>query len=111
MDFPDSHFDVIVDYGTFSSLDMSKALPEIIRVLKPAGTIICIETLGHNPFTNLKRTINVLLGKRTKWAATHIMKMKDWKHIFQYFIEYNIYYFGFTTLLLKPVYKILMEKK
>ena len=47
-------FDLILDYGTFSSLDIQLALPELIRVLKPNGTIIAVETLGHNPLFNLK---------------------------------------------------------
>jgi len=109
MSFPDNYFDVIVDYGTFSSLNMNKALPELVRVLKPNGTIICIETFGHNPLTNLKRKFNVFFGKRTKWAASHIMKTKDWTKIFLDFKQYKIYYFGFTTLLLSPFIKLFVN--
>src|SRR3989338_3515328 len=52
-----------------NSLDLRKALPEMIRVLKPEGLLMGIETLGHNPFLNLKRRVNVLRRKRTEWAA------------------------------------------
>ena len=65
MDFPDSSFDVVFDGGTFSSIDLNKAYPELSRVLKSDGVLIGIETFGHNPFTNLKRRINKLIGKRT----------------------------------------------
>lgn len=75
--FKDNSFDIIFDGGTFSSLDLRKAMPELVRVLKPDGFLIGIETLGHNPFTNLKRKQNRRTGKRTEWAADHIYTMKD----------------------------------
>jgi len=37
MEFPDNSFDIIFDGGTFSSLDLKKAYPELVRVLKPDG--------------------------------------------------------------------------
>jgi ubiquinone/menaquinone biosynthesis C-methylase UbiE len=105
--FPDDYFDIIADYGTFSSLNIQNALPEVVRILKPDGYLISIETLGHNPFTNLKRALNVLFGQRTKWAAYHIMKVKDWSYAMAFFNSSEIYYFGFTVLFLAPVLKIL----
>jgi ubiquinone/menaquinone biosynthesis C-methylase UbiE len=95
--FPDNIFDLILDYGTFSSLDMKKALPELIRILKPDGILIAIETLGHNPIYNLKRYLNVLQKKRTRWAAEHIMKIQDWNNFKIYFKDFEIKYFGFLT--------------
>ncbi len=103
MNFNDNYFDAIFDYGTFSSLDTQKALPEIIRVMKPNAAIFAIETFGHNPITNLKRWINVLRGKRTKWAANHIMKKKDWDLISTKFQFSEFYYFGFFVIFLGPV--------
>ena len=50
MQFPADSFDVVFDYGTFSSLDMEKAFPEILRVLKPTGSLIAIETLAPRFF-------------------------------------------------------------
>ena len=78
MEFPDNSFDIILDCGAFSSLDLEYALQELARVLKPDGMLIGIETLGHNPFANLKRRLNHLRGTRTKWAAGHILKMDDY---------------------------------
>jgi len=48
MTSPDNQFDLIVDYGAFSSVDMKKAVPDLLR------------------------------GIRTKWSAKHIMKLSDW---------------------------------
>ena len=110
MDLTDNSFDLIFDYGTFSSLDMKKAFPEILRVLKPTGSLIAIETLGHNPFTNIKRRISVILGKRTKWAHEHIMKMSDWNHYKRYFETFEIKYFGLFILFINPLVKIMPSK-
>lgn len=102
MEFPDNSFDVVFDGGTFSSLDFDKALPQISRVLKPNGILIGIETLGHNPFTNLKRKINKITGKRTGWAAGHIFKMGDFKKAEKYFSKKDVYFFHLISWLAFP---------
>lgn len=93
MKFPDDTFDIIFDVGTFSSLNLKLALPELARVLKPNGFLIGIETFGHNPFTNLKRKINKLTGKRTGWAVEHIFKTEDLERAKNYFNKIEVYYF------------------
>ncbi len=108
--FSDNTFDLILDYGTFSSLDMQKALPEIIRILKNDGTLIAIETLGHNPLFNLNRYFNVIFQKRTRWAAEHIMKIQDWEQIRKYFNEFDLHYFGLLTPFCAIMLKIAPEK-
>ncbi len=102
MDFPDNSFDVIFDGGTFSSLDVKNAFPELVRILKPQGCLLGIETFGHNPFTNLKRKINKVLGKRTGWAAEHIFKMKDLEMAEEYFNKIEVYYFHLISWVAFP---------
>jgi ubiquinone/menaquinone biosynthesis C-methylase UbiE len=103
MIFSDNYFDAIFDYGTFSSLDTTKAFPELIRVMKPEAVMIAIETFGHNPVTNLKRWFNVVRGKRTRWAASHIMKKNDWQKLSSKFQYSEFYYFGFFVIFLGPL--------
>jgi ubiquinone/menaquinone biosynthesis C-methylase UbiE len=107
MSFPDNNFDIVFDFGTFSSLNMQVAIKELCRVIKPTGMLICIETYGHNPFMKIKRWFNVLQGKRTKWAASHIMKKNDWTKICNYFNNYEIQYYHFSVLFLPIFMKIL----
>ena len=106
MEFPDKYFDVIFDGGTFSSLDLKKALPELSRVLKKDGNLIGIETFGHNPFTNLKRKINKLTGKRTGWAAEHILKEKDLKEAEKYFDKIETNFFHLVSWIVFPLLKL-----
>ncbi len=105
MDFPDDFFDIIFDGGTFSSLDLNKALPELVRVLRPNGFLIGIETFGHNPVTNLKRKFNKLSGKRTEWAESHILKSKNLKEMEKYFSKVEVYFFHFISFLAFPFLK------
>jgi len=102
MEFPANFFDIIFDGGTFSSLDLESAIPELVRVLKPNGSLIGIETFGHNPFTNLKRKINKMIGKRTGWAAGHIFKMRDLDKARQYFNKIEIYFFHLISWIAFP---------
>lgn len=97
MDFPEKYFDIIFDGGTFSSLDIKKAFPELARVLKNDGLLIGIETFGHNPFTNLKRKINKITGKRTGWAVDHIFRQEDLKEAEKYFGKIESRFFHLTS--------------
>lgn len=109
MSFSDNSFGVVLDYGTFSSLNMEKALVELCRVLKNDGTMICIETYGHNPFMKIIRWISVLTGRRTRWAAQHIMKKNNWNSITGAFENYQVFYFHFLVLFLPFILKIISK--
>ena len=51
--FPDASFDYILDGGSFSSLDLSKALPELARALKPGGTLVVSDVSRTHPYMRL----------------------------------------------------------
>jgi len=110
MSFSKNKFDLIVDYGSFSSLKMDLAIPEMVRVLKPGGSLIAIETLGHNLLFNCKRKWNVLRGNRTTWTADHIMKKAEWQKMSTHFETVHIDYFGLTGLILVPLIRFLPHK-
>jgi len=110
MSFSKNKFDLIVDYGSFSSLNMNLAIPEIVRVLKPGGSLIAIETLGHNLLFNCKRKWNVFRGNRTTWTADHIMKKAEWRKMSAHFETVHIDYFGLTGLMLVPLIRFLPHK-
>ncbi|MFH0791985.1 MAG: class I SAM-dependent methyltransferase [bacterium] len=103
MIFPNRFFDTVFDSGTFSSLDIEKALPEIARVLKPNGQLIGIETFGHNPLTNLIRKINRLRGTRTDWAVNHIVTEEQLKLLKKYFQKVTVYYFHLFSWMAFPL--------
>jgi len=102
LEFADNTFDIILDGGTFSSLDLKGAISELVRVLKPNGSLIGIETFGHNPFTNLKRKINKMTGKRTVWAESHIFQIKDLELAKNYFNRIETKFFHLISWVAFP---------
>jgi ubiquinone/menaquinone biosynthesis C-methylase UbiE len=108
--FENNRFRIIYDFGTFSSLNMEASIREMCRVLAPDGYLLAIETLGDNPVFNLKRLLNVFRGIRTEWAASHIMRIKDWARLKEYFSSFEIKFFSLLTPYLIPLLMILPER-
>jgi SAM-dependent methyltransferase len=48
-------FDVAFGQSVLHHLDLRAAVPEMVRVLRPGGTAIFLEPMGHNPVINLYR--------------------------------------------------------
>lgn len=105
IDFQSECFDIVFDSESFCSLNHEKAFSEISRVLKPKGLLVGMETLGHNPFTNLKREINKLFGKSTTWSKGHIFKVSDLKAAEKYFPKIETHYFHLISWIAIPFLK------
>ena len=103
LSFKDEVFDVVIEHEVFSSINLEKAFPELLRVLKPGGCIIGIETFGHNPIFNLKRKLNYLSGKRSKWVVSHILTTKDLDFINASTAKCKTQYFHIVSALLSPL--------
>jgi SAM-dependent methyltransferase len=82
--FDEGFFDVIVVNGVLHHLDLTRAYPELARILKPDGEIICIEGLRHNALIHAYRRLTPHL--RSEWEVAHILGKRD--------IEQARYYFG-----------------
>jgi ubiquinone/menaquinone biosynthesis C-methylase UbiE len=100
MAFPDDHFDVIVCSGVLHHLDVDKAFPELARVLKPTGEIICAEALGYNPVISWYRRRTPHL--RTAWEADHILTMKEVRKGLKHFSHVHVQFFHLFTILAIP---------
>ena len=72
---PDNSIDAIICSGVLHHLDMSYAIPELRRILKPGGKILAIEALDYNPLIKLYRLITPEM--RTEWGKAHILSLKD----------------------------------
>jgi SAM-dependent methyltransferase len=55
LEYGDDEFDIVCGHGVIHHLDLSKALPEIARVLKPGGVASFVEPWGHNAVINWYR--------------------------------------------------------
>lgn len=100
MAFPDDHFDVIICSGVLHHLDVARAFPELARVLKPTGEIICAEALGYNPVIAWYRRRTPHL--RTAWEADHILTMKEVRKGLEHFGNVQVRFFHLFTILAIP---------
>ena len=72
---PDNSVDTILCSGMLHHLDLSYAFPELRRVLRPGGKILCVEALDYNPLIKAYRLLTPSM--RTDWEKNHILSLKD----------------------------------
>ena len=71
----DNSVDRIICSGMLHHLDLSFAIPELRRILKPGGKILAVEALDYNPAIKLYRMLTP--DMRTDWEKAHILSLKD----------------------------------
>jgi ubiquinone/menaquinone biosynthesis C-methylase UbiE len=95
MTFPDQSFDLVFGRGIIHHLDLDRSYGEIARVLRPGGTAIFYEPMGHNFILNMYRS-------RTPEVRTpdeHPMLTKDFVLARKYFTNVDVRYFGLATVV------------
>jgi len=101
MEFESDYFDYAVANGVLHHLDLRKAYPELARVLKPSGAVICTEPLKYNPLSQLYRRMTPHL--RTEWEIKHILGKDNIEMARTYFYDVHIEnFFHLTTLTAVP---------
>jgi SAM-dependent methyltransferase len=72
--FRDAEFDLIhAGAALHHTLKYPGALAELVRVLKPGGTLVLVETYGNNPLLNLARRLRWRLSGEPKEAGEDIL--------------------------------------
>ncbi len=99
--FPDQTFDLIVCNGVLHHLDLRYAYPELARVLKPGGRILCLDALGYNPAIQLYRKLTPHL--RTAWEAEHILTMRQVKEAGLFFDGVGVQFFYLLSIAAIPL--------
>ena len=97
LEFENDTFDIIVCSGVLHHLDIYRAYPQLARVLKPEGRILCLEALGYNPVIALYRKWTPHL--RTDWEADHILTLRDVNLSRTWFGAVNVRYFHLFSIL------------
>ena len=100
MTFADNTFDLINVNGVLHHMDLGHAYPELARVLKPTGTVVCMEALAHNPIFQTYRNLTPHL--RTEFEAQHILGRKDVLAARQYFNKVEWTFFHLVSLAAVP---------
>jgi SAM-dependent methyltransferase len=99
LDFPEASFDVVFGKGIIHHLDLERAFRGIRRVLRPGGSVIFYEPLGHNPIINAYR--DRTLESRT--PDEHPLLRSDIELARRHFASVEVQVFGLLTLLGVPL--------
>jgi SAM-dependent methyltransferase len=100
LDFEDRSFDLINVSGVLHHLDLHSAYSELARVLKPPGSIICVEALAHNPLFHAYRKLTPHL--RTEFEAEHILRRRDVLAAREFFRHIEWRFFHLVSLVAVP---------
>lgn len=97
--FESEKFDIVTCVGSLSYLDHEIFIQEVIRVLKPNGKFMCVDSFNHNPIYRLNRYIHYLKGNRTLSTLKRMPNNKLLKIIKNNFTELKVEYFGIFVFL------------
>ena len=103
--FEDNSFDVVTSAGSLSYGDPGKVDHEILRVLKPNGIFICVDSLNHNPIYRINRWIHYLKGERTLSTLHRIPDFNRIKSMGRNFEEVEVKFFGSTSWFI-PIFPL-----
>lgn len=101
LEFSDGTFDLIFGSGIIHHLDVSRAYSELARVLRPGGSAVFVEPLGHNPFINAFRDKT----PEMRTPDEHPLLRSDYRLAEKYFDRVNVKLYGLATLAAIPVLK------
>lgn len=97
--FPDSTFDLAFGSSVLHHLDLRPAVAEMVRVLRPTGSGVFYEPLGHNPLINWYRD-------RTPEMRTpdeHPLVRTDFALFRELFEEVDVRFFHLAALASVPL--------
>ena len=98
--FENNRFDLVYGHGILHHLEFSKCLNEILRILKPGGSLIFVEPLGTNPIINFYRK----LTPKSRSIDEHPFTDKDLTLLKNKYNDVEIKYYGLLTLIFFPFY-------
>jgi len=110
MPFLDCSFDLVISCGALSYGDPKKVDSEIVRVLKPGGTFIFLDSLNHNLIYKANRYFRFLRGSRSFSTVIRIPKLSRIRRMESSFADSAISYFGVWTWVFSLLRHILGEK-
>ena len=94
---PNDSIDTLICSGMLHHLDLTKAFPEMLRILKPGGKVLAIEALDYNPVIKLYRMLTP--DMRTEWEKAHILSLKDIKFAKNFFEIGDVRYWHVTSYI------------
>lgn len=105
-EFPDNSFDMVCGISILHHLDIKKAYCELARILKPGGSAVFLEPLGHNPLINYFRRLTPQLRSPDE----HPLLLQDINLASIYFETVTCEYYALFTLMAVPFVKTSLHR-
>lgn len=99
LSFDDQSFDLVVAAGVIHHVAVDRTIDQIYRVLRPGGTAMFREPLGHNPVINIYRSWT----PDVRTDDEHPLMKSDLQLMQAKFDRMEIDYFGFFALGAYPL--------
>lgn len=109
--FPDNSFDVVTCVGSISYVELEMFTAEVLRILKPGGRFIALDSFNHNPVYRFNRYIHYLRGNRTISTLNRMPTEKTLAYLAEQFQSIEKCYFGTFTFIGPILSKIFEPKK
>lgn len=104
--FEANSFDLVASAGSLSYGDPKLVDSEIRRVLRPGGTLICVDSLNHNPIYRFNRLIHYLRGNRSKATINRMPDLNRVNALSFGFSDVHVEYFGSLTFAMPMVARL-----
>lgn len=92
--FPNNSFDVVTCVGSISYVELEKFTAEVLRILKPGGRFIAVDSFNHNPIYRFNRYLHYLQGNRSISTLNRMPREKTLEYLEGQFQSLEKHYFG-----------------
>ena len=106
-----SSIDLIICGESLSYADPKTTDSEILRVLKPGGSLIIIDALNHNPIYKINRWVKFVLGLRSLSSVYRIPKLSRISRLAENFQNNRIIFFGTWVWLIEIISYLVKRSK
>ena len=104
----DESCDHILSAGSLSYVENDKLIAEAVRLLKPGGSLIAVDSWNHNPIYRLNRFIQYVRGKRTGMTVRNMPSRNLIRLFRQNNFEVRQEFFGVLSFLI-PIMRPFMS--
>lgn len=105
--FESGSFDIVTCAGSLSYGDPKLVDAEILRVLRPGGSFVCVDSFNHNPVYRLNRWLNYRRGERTLSTLHWMPDARRIDEISRHFTSVKVRYFGSITWAMPLLARVL----
>jgi SAM-dependent methyltransferase len=98
LSFEDNSFDLAVCAGLMSFVDFDLAAAELSRVTRAGGTVVILDTLGHNPIARMGRKRRLVHGETTHFQVENVMTCDHIDRLRAHFGSVEVHTFDLLTV-------------